>query len=515
MKSCWHKWLRKGNSTESGDGPDCPFNCKPPRVPDDVFMSLKPLPPPLKASEKDESFMRYEDAWRAAPFDSGPVNEAWCPSVATKNAVLNKLASRQKEQERSGQKVTGKNGDCRPNKWRNVKESPTVLAPNVWKTIPCGDCKKHRIVFLDRQAATRAGFSEDDCLRLLTMVRESEMYLCGEPLPSLTDIYDGDEQWQSTIRGGEAAMAVRIKVDCITPVEDWIFTKNVGLGDAQSLCGWCGEPGAPVPDREGGEDCPEGFTLVFPRCSSCEELGLPFRTAIIDATGTGARKRKAQLAKLLQPTSKHKSASTRLSKLGRGRGRPRAAKRQRGAEGETEALRGGEEKEEEEESGGGREEVERDGSEEEEEEEIDDDDDDNDDRDDDDDDDQEEESGSEEESSDDREEGGPPRASLLSKVPTGMVRTPEADDASHCMCGGPFNGDHDPMVMCDTCGIWYHYRCIGITQEPPKTDDQGRPLLWYCELEEDCYAPMYGDLFKWGKYTMAVQQKPDTVEGEG
>lgn len=64
-------------------------------------------------------------------------------------------------------------------------------------------------------------------------------------------------------------------------------------------------------------------------------------------------------------------------------------------------------------------------------------------------------------------------------LPPGVLPTPfYVDDQGNQIwvcpaCGRPDNGS--PMIGCDGCDGWYHWVCVGITEEPGATED------WFCK----------------------------------
>lgn len=49
----------------------------------------------------------------------------------------------------------------------------------------------------------------------------------------------------------------------------------------------------------------------------------------------------------------------------------------------------------------------------------------------------------------------------------------------HCLCQNIESYD-DHMVQCETCHLWYHFKCVGLTKSPPTS--------WYCP---QCEPPSY------------------------
>lgn len=73
----------------------------------------------------------------------------------------------------------------------------------------------------------------------------------------------------------------------------------------------------------------------------------------------------------------------------------------------------------------------------------------------------------------------PPQIPTAAEKPTGTLPTPYyVDEQGNKVwvcpaCGEPDNGS--PMIGCDGCDGWYHWVCVGITEEPGATED------WFCK----------------------------------
>ena len=104
-----------------------------------------------------------------------------------------------------------------------------------------------------------------------------------------------------------------------------------------------------------------------------------------------------------------------------------------------------------------------------------------------------------------------PEEEWRTKVPAGTVRSEEADEGEYCLCQGPYNGLHDPMIECYDCATWFHCRCIGIEVCPPDKDSLGRKLLWFCK--RPCLPPSNAQTKRWNTYSLVISDIGDEEQG--
>ena len=86
-KTCWLNHLKAGGSLDDEPGEVCEFGCLPPRMPKEVFLSLHPVPQPVKNHPNDEHFKPFKEVWGKPEHYS---DMSHCPSVRDGKTVKKK-----------------------------------------------------------------------------------------------------------------------------------------------------------------------------------------------------------------------------------------------------------------------------------------------------------------------------------------------------------------------------------------------------------------------------------------
>jgi hypothetical protein len=143
-----------------------------------------------------------------------------------------------------------------------------VKKKNMVGEIECMLCYKARVVFL-ADASTTMRFGDEDLTAVLEAVVDEGTYKCGEPLPEPADL-------PRRLRGHLQKLAVRLKLDCASPMERWYY--ELSDPSCPDRCYYCGELGCDPPANRGDPARPVGCRMVFPRCDECMIKGLDIAT---------------------------------------------------------------------------------------------------------------------------------------------------------------------------------------------------------------------------------------------
>ena len=59
-----------------------------------------------------------------------------------------------------------------------------------------------------------------------------------------------------------------------------------------------------------------------------------------------------------------------------------------------------------------------------------------------------------------------------------VVKTIKKNPVYYCgSCAQPIDDDEEDFIQCDSCLVWYHFRCVSLKQRPKTT-------VWFCR---PCY----------------------------